>query len=224
MYGRSIAFVMAILFCLGALGHLHGPTLALMLAVTPAFSVLAMLLVIVPALVRYGWIFAAWVALAWGLIFAAAAIGGTAGTVFSDCVYGPTLGWAWRGVPLIFALNWVLVINGLLCLAVRWVPLWPEFWRPAAIVLATGVLAVAFGWIMEPVANRLQYWRWTGGAVPPLQHAAVFIVAMLAAAFHPRHNQTSTDLGTTGRLAALFVSLQALFFGALRLAWNSAGS
>jgi putative membrane protein len=50
----------------------------------------------------------------------------------------------------------------------------------AGPVLA-GLLTVAFDWIMEPVAIRLDYWTWAGGDIPLQNYLAWFLIAAAAA-------------------------------------------
>jgi bisanhydrobacterioruberin hydratase len=224
VYGRSIALILIVLFSVGTVGHAYDETLPLMLLMTPGFGLLVGLLVVAPALAKGGWLFGLWVLGAYVLTFAAEAVGVSTGAIFGEYTYGPTLGLAWHGVPLIIAFNWVMVVNGVVCLAGRLIPLWPDFWRPPAIVLLSGLLAVAFDYVMEPVAIHLDYWTWTGGSVPLQNYAAWFGIAALTAAFHPRHTRAAREMGSAERLAGLFVVVQALFFIALRLIWHLDGN
>ena len=83
----------------------------------------------------------------------------------------------------------------------------------------------AFDGLMEPVAVRLDYWRWIGeGAIPFRNFAAWFVVGTAAAAFHPQPLRRACDLGTHGRLAGIYVAMQAAFFVVLRIAWRWQGN
>ena len=64
------------------------------------------------------------------------------GAVFGEYHYGTTLGWAWRGVPVVIAFNWLLVINGSICLARRVVPGLPVFLRQLVPALLTGLVSL----------------------------------------------------------------------------------
>lgn len=220
LYVRTILFVLAILFSVGAAGHAGSATLPLMLRLTPGFSLLTGALVVAPSLAAGGWRFALWVAGAYAFTLLAEVAGVATGAVFGEYVYGSTLGWAWRGVPLIIAFNWVMVVNGAICLAGWIVPARAGSWRTPALILLTGALAAAFDFLMEPVAIRLDYWTWAGGAIPLQNYAAWFVIAGLAAAVHPRRLRAAGDLGTTGRLAGMYVAMQAVFFAVLRLLWH----
>ena len=220
VYVHTIVWVLAVLFSVGVAGHAIPAALPLMLKLTPGFSLLTGALVVAPSLAVGGWRFALWVAGAYAFTFMAEAMGVATGAIFGEYAYGPTLGWAWRGVPLIIAFNWVLVVNGSVYVAGRIIPASAGVLRPLAISLLTGLIAAAFDFLMEPVAIRLDYWTWAGGAIPLQNYVAWFAIAALAASAHPRQRRVSCDLGTAGWLAGIFVAMQAVFFAALRLMWH----
>ena len=224
MYARAVVFVLAALFAVGAAGHALPAALPLMLAVTPIFSLLTGALVVAPSVAAGGRRFAAWVAGAYALTFLVEAVGVATGAIFGDYVYGPTLGWKCAGVPLLIAFNWVMVVNGAVCLAGRIVPPRAGVGRKVAVPLLAGLIAAAFDGVMEPVAIRLDYWTWAGGTIPFQNYAAWFVLAAALAAAHPRQLQKACDLGTHGRLAGIFVAMQAVFFLALRIVWRLQGT
>ena len=224
MYARAMAFVLAVLFAVGTAGHLVAHTLPWMLVLTPGFLLLTSGAVAVPSLAADGRRFALWAAGAYALTFAAEAVGVATGAVFGEYVYGSTLGWQAWDVPVIIAFNWVMVVNGAICIAGRILSLRAAPGRRIALPLLAGAIAAAFDWVMEPVAIRLDYWTWAGGGIPLQNYAAWFVLATVLAAVHPRQLQRACELGTTGRLAGLYVVLQAGFFGALRLIWHFQGS
>ena len=224
MYARATAFVLAVLFAVGAAGHVVAHTLPWMLALTPGFLLLTSVAVAAPSLATGGRRFALWAAGAYALTFAAEAVGVATGAVFGEYVYGPTLGWKVWDVPVIIAFNWVMVVNGAICIAGRILSLRGAPGRRIALPLLAGAIAAAFDWVMEPVAIRLDYWTWAGGSIPLQNYAAWFVLAAGLAAFHPRQLQRACELGTTGRLAGVYVLLQTAFFGAMRLVWHFQGS
>lgn len=224
LYVRAVVFVLAVLFTVGAIGHALPATLPLMLAMTAGFSLLTGVLVAAPSLAAGGRYFAAWVVGAYVLTFGVEAAGVATGAVFGEYAYGPTLGWKWAGVPLIIAFNWVMVVNGAVCIAGQVVLPRAGTWRKVAIPLLAGGIAAAFDYVMEPVAIRLDYWQWTGGGgIPFLNYATWFVLATVLAAVHPRQLRRACDLGTTGRLAGIYVGMQAVFFLALRTIWHFQG-
>ncbi len=224
MYARATAFVLAVLFAVGAAGHAVAHTLPWMLVLTPGFLLMTSAAVAAPSLAADGRRFVLWAAGAYALTFAAEAVGVATGAVFGEYGYGPTLGWKLLGVPVIIAFNWVMVVNGAVCIAGRILASRAGAGRRFALPLLAGTIAVAFDWVMEPAAIRLDYWTWAGGGIPLQNYAAWFVLAAVLAAVHPRQLQRACELGTTGRLAGLYVILQTAFFGVLRLVWHFQGS
>ena len=223
VYGRTAALVLTVLLGVGVAGHLLPATLPLMLRLTPGFTLLTSLMVLAPALAMDGRRFAGWVAGTYAFTFLAEAVGVATGAVFGEYEYGPTLGLAWRGVPLLIAFNWVVVVHGACCAAGRALPQGLVRWRRPAIALLAGLACAAFDWVMEPVAVRLDYWRWAGGVIPLQNYAAWFGIALLAGLFHPPREGGGRGWGAAGRLAGLYLALQAGFFGLLRLGWHCGG-
>ena len=224
MYARATAFVLAVLFAVGAAGHVAAQTLPWMLVLTPGFLLLTGGLVAAPSLAADGRRFAFWAAGAYALTFAAEAVGVATGAVFGEYVYGATLGWQVLDVPVIIAFNWVMVVSGAVGLAGRILPPGAGAGRRIGLPLLAGAIAAAFDWVMEPVAIRLDYWTWAGGDIPLQNYAAWFVLAAGLAAFHPRQLQRACERGTHERLAGFYVVLQAAFFGTLRLVWHFQGS
>ena len=223
-YGRAAVWALATLFAVGAAGHAYGETLPWMVRLTPGFLLLTAALATAPSLAEGGRAFAAWAGCAYAFTFAAEAAGVATGMVFGDYTYGPVLGPAWMGVPLIIAFNWVAVVNGATWFADRLLPGTGGGARWAGVALLAGLLATAFDWVMEPAAMRLDYWRWPGDEIPAQNYAAWFAIAALAAAAHPRRirGKNRADCGG-GKLAGAYVALQACFFAALRSVWQFGG-
>lgn len=220
IYVRAVAFGLVVMFTMGAAGHLIPSALPWMLRVTAGFTVLTSLLVIAPSVAAGGWRFVLWAAAAYGFTLLLDLAGASSGAVFGHYTYGKTLGWKWHGVPLLTAANWMMVLNGAVCVAGRVIPPEADKWRRPAVALLAGLILVVFDLLMEPVASRLDYWRWAEGAAPVQNYVVIFIAAVLFAAFHPRQNQTACDLGTAGRLAGIYVGLQMAFCLVLLAGWR----
>ncbi|MGD9781577.1 MAG: carotenoid biosynthesis protein [Kiritimatiellia bacterium] len=223
LYARGAALVLAVLYAVGTVGHALPETLPLMLFLTPGFLLATGVLATAPSAAADGRRFALWMAGAYVFTFAAEAVGVATGAVFGEYAYGPTLGWKALDVPVVIAFNWVLAVNGAVCLAEHAVPLRPGRWRRPALVLLAGGIAAAFDFLMEPVAIRLDYWHWAGGAIPLQNYAAWFLLAAAAAAVHPRLARPECAGSTDGNLASAYLLLQAAFFVALRLVWRFQG-
>ena len=224
MYSRRAAYALAVLYAVGVAGHAWAGTLPTMLMLTPTFTALTAAAAMAPAVAAGGGRFGWWVVGTYLFTFLAEAVGVATGAVFGQYEYGSTLGWAWRGVPLVIAFNWAMVVNGSVCIAERAVPRGEGVSRRVAIALLAGLIATAFDFAMEPVAMRLDYWRWPGNAVPLQNYAAWFGIAVLAAAAHPRLGRPSIDPGPHWRLGGFFVVLQATFFLSLRVVWHFQGA
>ncbi|MGD9613328.1 MAG: carotenoid biosynthesis protein [Kiritimatiellia bacterium] len=220
LYARAAALVLAVLYAVGTVGHALPETLPFMLLLTPGFLLATGLLAVAPSVAAGDGRFALWMAGAYVVTFAAEAAGVATGAVFGEYVYGPTLGWQALDVPLIIAFNWVMVVNGAVCIAGRIVPPRAGVGPKAAMPLLAGLIAAAFDFLMEPVAIRLDYWTWAGGTIPLQNYAAWFVLAAVLAAVHPRRLRTACDLGTHGLLAGIYVGMQAIFFLALRIVWR----
>ncbi|HPT17635.1 MAG TPA: carotenoid biosynthesis protein [Kiritimatiellia bacterium] len=217
LYVRAAVLVLATMAGVAVVGHALPATAPWMQRLIPIFLLVAGVLVVLPACAAGRWRFAAWAAAAYAFILLAEVAGVATGAVFGDFAYGSALGWKWRGVPLLVAANWMLVVNGAVCLAGRIVPPSAGIARCPALALLAGVIVVAFDGLMEPVMARLDGWRWAAGAVPTQNYLAWFALAAALALFHPRALRTACDLGTMGRLAGIYVLVQAAFFAVMRL-------
>lgn len=219
IYGRTVAFVLIVLFSIGVIGYGMSSTLPLMLKLTPWFGWVTGLLVLLPSLAVGGWRFALWLAGAWFFAFWAEAAGAATGTIFGTYEYGPTLGPPWQGVSLLIVFNWVILMHGMVCIAGRILPLEEGPVQRMAISLLAGVLAVGFEFLMEPVAVRLDFWHWAGGTAPLQNYVAWFVIVGLTALFHPRWKCRTGEWRSVGRLAGFYVLLQALLYAAMRGVW-----
>lgn len=220
VYVRSVAFILGVFFAVGAVGHALPETSSGMRAATPEFLLLAGVLVLIPAVVAGGRHFILWAGATFVFVNLVDAAGVASPTVFGDFAFGPHLGWTWNGVPLLVTLNWVLVLNGAICLAGRLAPLALDRLRKPAIMLLAGLIAVGFDWIMEPAAIRLDYWHWTNSAtVPTMDYLVFFLFTLMVTAFHPRQLRNLCDLGTNGRLAGVYLLMQTVFYIVLRAVW-----
>jgi putative membrane protein len=233
-YIRTTAVVMVILYAVGTAAHLYRPTLGLMTAITPWFLLICGLAVIWPSIRTGSRRFLLWGTAVYLVTFFLEALGVATGLVFGEYRYGPTLGLAAFGVPLVIAFNWAVVVYG----AVRMTGRRKRSDFMTAVM--TGAVATMFDWIMEPVAIRLDYWTWAGGDIPLHNYIAWFVIATISAyayrklvssAVQPADSDPSDgervagDLADgeradgAGSLAGFYVLVQACFFAALRAGW-----
>ena len=145
------------------------------------------------------------------------------GWIFGDYNYGNVLGPLWFSVPLIIGINWVIIIyccgistHNLFTRAVRKLE---EGSRPVSrgikglsVIVDGAILAVAFDWLMEPVAVKLGFWTWHGdGAIPLSNYFTWFVVsALMLTVFH------FLRFKKQNKFAINLLLVQALFFLLLR--------
>ena len=150
-------------------------------------------------------------------------VGTSTGLLFGSYQYGTVLGPGYRTVPYIIGVNWFIIIyccgiavHTLLSDISR--KLSEELERPLkrvkalSIIIDGATLAVAFDWLIEPVAVKLGYWKWLGdGQIPMFNYISWFVVSMfLLMIFHwlPFKKQN--------KFAINLLLIQAMFFLLLR--------
>jgi bisanhydrobacterioruberin hydratase len=117
-------------------------------------------------------------------------IGVNTGLLFGDYNYGDVLGVKWKQVPLIIGVNWFIVvycsgisITALLQRIIKPLAATPAEPKPvlkAISVISDGAtLALAFDWLIEPVAIKLGFWQWKNGEVPLYNYACWFVISLL---------------------------------------------
>ncbi|MDG5766793.1 carotenoid biosynthesis protein [Balneolales bacterium ANBcel1] len=163
--------VIYIIFLVGVAGHLIEAVRPLMLAMTPYTLLVMSSYVLWFAMREAGPVLMVWGAVVFAATFLLEAAGVYTGLLFGTYEYGDVLGSTILGVPPIIGLNWVMVVLGAAGIAGRFLK------RPLPAALATAVLAVAFDFIMEPVAIQLGYWSWGGNGDIPLQNYGMWAVA-----------------------------------------------
>lgn len=92
--------------------------------------------------------------------FAVEYIGVHTGILFGNYEYGAALGPKWGDIPLVIGVNWFCIVlaSSSLLYSLR-----------VHIVLKAifaGILCTAMDVLLEPVAIKLDFWDWEGGAIP----------------------------------------------------------
>ncbi|RYD90708.1 MAG: carotenoid biosynthesis protein, partial [Sphingobacteriales bacterium] len=115
-------------------------------------------------------------------------LGTSTGWLFGDYAYGPSLGFSIQEVPLIIGVNWFIIIfscgtsiNMVLTRIVRRITP-DDIPKPTlqamSVIVDGATLAVLFDWLMEPVAVKLDYWKWLGsGDIPLYNYFCWFVVS-----------------------------------------------
>ena len=150
-----------------------------------------------------------WLCLCGALGWGAEYVGVHGGWLFGEYAYGDTLGPKWRAIPLVLAVNWILVTYSVCGTVNRFMP--EGQLLPKALVAAIGLVALDV--LIEPVAIALDLWTWRAGT-PPLQNYVGWLFVSLA--------QTALFFAllpfSENRLVVLALCLQIGFFTYLRIA------
>ncbi len=95
------------------------------------------------------------------------------GLLFGSYTYGPTLGLAVLGVPLLIGLNWLMLtyMTGVLAC---YLPL-PGFLR----ALVAALLMVGLDVCLEPVAMQYGFWQWQFDVIPMQNFKGWFAVSLI---------------------------------------------
>jgi bisanhydrobacterioruberin hydratase len=168
---------------------------------------------------RVFWLFIATVFI---IGFTAEVIGVNTGLLFGNYNYGNVLGAKWQQVPLLIGINWVIIIY---CCGISITTLLLKIIQPVtgsipapsntlktlSIVTDGATLALAFDWLMEPVAVKLNFWQWAENNIPVYNYICWFFISiLLMALFHTcRFNKQN-------KFAVNLLLIQFLFFLILR--------
>lgn len=93
--------------------------------------------------------------------------------IFGNYHYGETLGWKLDGVPLMIAVNWIMVVMASSAAANN-IPL-P--WYMQAFLAA--ILMVVIDFLIEPIASHFDFWHWKKDIIPTQNFVGWFGVSLL---------------------------------------------
>lgn len=100
-------------------------------------------------------------------------IGVHKGWLFGSYVYGPNLGPKVDGIPVVIALNWVMLVFATASLVKR-------ISLPQYVQAVLGALLMTgLDFLMEPVAVKSGYWYWTSGEIPWYNYVCWFLCAFV---------------------------------------------
>jgi putative membrane protein len=158
--------------------------------------------------------FAVWFGITAVITFFLEVLGAATGWVFGHYSYGQGLGFRLLGVPPVIGWNWVLVVFGAREISRRLIR--DKLWLMA---LVTAFICVAFDFIMEPAAVRMDFWTWDSGRIPLQNYLAWGIISFAAAFFYPGRQEKDVPLR---RFPVIFIITQTVFFSVLNFI-HSAG-
>jgi putative membrane protein len=131
------------------------------------------------------------------------------GLIFGEYEYGQTLGFQLFDVPVVLAVNWLMLIYA----AAMVVSMFGRHLNIFVRVLMSALLMVGLDVLIEPIAIELDFWTWAGGDVPFQNYIGWFVIAfVLQFAFHK-----AIPKDMTNHVAVVLFGFQILFFGILNL-------
>lgn len=199
-------YFLIIVFAVGIAGHLIGSTRSLMLGLTPYALLITGIVVLVALYLEEDSAINLLVAMAYVFTMMLEVIGENTGDIFGIYTYGETLGFKLMDVPLIIGLNWVLVIIGIYFYVES------KFKRKTFVPLITALIAVAFDFILEPVATKLDYWSWEFGIIPLQNYIVWFVIAYIMSFVF-----VVFELETSSKIPSVYVAVQIIFFLSLNI-------
>lgn len=198
---KQILYILFVIYFVGLVGHIIKDLRPLMLDLTPFTLFLTGALVLNFTYKKSELKFFMWCLIIYILTFVLEVIGTKTGFVFGNYSYGSTLGPELFGVPVIIGFNWVLVILGAITLAEQ---IDQNIWLTG---LFTGTLAVLFDIILEPVAIKLDYWKWTSGTIPLYNYYSWFGISFIASLLYDLFKIQISE-----RLPENYFTIQFVFF------------
>ena len=203
---RYAKLLLIVIFSLGLIGHGLEVSRKLMLSLTPLILVTASVVVCYSFLKTGNRTSLVWCITTLIITYFAEIIGVTTGALFGRYHYGDILGFKVLGVPLLIGVNWMLVILGAITLTQYLTK------NVLLVPLITGLLAVAFDYILEPVAIKLGYWHWSGGTPPLKNYCTWFVLTFFTTLLY---GELKVVVTTT--LPRFYLVVQTVFFLSLQI-------
>jgi len=133
--------------------------------------------------------------------FGVEVIGVNTKLIFGDYTYGSGLGPKLLQTPLIIGVNWLLLIYAANSVIERFVR------KRIPLMLAGGLLLVAYDLVLEQVAPMIDMWSWKNDAVPLQNYFAWFALAVILSGL-----LKFSGVDVKNRLAPVILVCQTLFF------------
>jgi putative membrane protein len=196
---RNVLLLVYCIYAVGVVGHIIDPLMSYMLMLTPYTLFFSGLLIILYTIENKQQLI--WLSVTYLITLFLEIIGVKTGLVFGEYTYGNILGPKIFNVPLVVGLNWVLVIWGGILISQKLVK------TPLMVALVSGVLAVGFDILLEPIAIYLNYWNWSNIDVPLHNYIAWFIIAFFFAFFYAKYK-----IKTDSIIPIHYFGVQSFFF------------
>ena len=133
-------------------------------------------------------------------------IGVHTGWLFGSYTYGSTLGAKVNGIPVLMAVNWILLLLGSHSFLKRYTQ---NAWL---IAVCASALMTGMDVLIEPVAIQLDFWSWNGGDIPMYNYICWFCVSFVMHFIIAKQK----TLAQNDLADAVFIIL-ALFFAVMNL-------
>ena len=165
--------------------------------------------------------FLLFVILCWLIGIGAEIIGTRTGYLFGHYHYTDTLGVKFMGVPLIIGINWFVVVyaagNTMEILLTKisegqTYNAWNKSMKILSLLIDGALLATCFDWLMEPVAVKLDYWKWDSEVIPFYNYLCWFLLSVLLLALF-----RACKINGQNRFALHLLMIQSSFFLLLRI-------
>jgi putative membrane protein len=159
-----------VLYLVGLVGHIIPDLRNIMLLLTPIMLFVSGIVVIAVSYDKPNIKLIIWMIAIYIVTFLSEVIGVQTGFIFGKYFYGNTLGVSLFNVPLIIGFNWLIIILGAISIA--------RLIDKSTVITASlaAVLAVLFDLMLEPIAIKLDYWKWVNGSVPLRNYYAWFAI------------------------------------------------
>lgn len=199
---QNFSRLLIFLFACGIFFHWFPPTKAIVIELTDPFLLLmnsGVLFFILRS--GQGKKILLWIIITLVATFMLEYTGIQTGQIFGNYFYGAAMSFKIASVPLVIALNWVVLILGSFSWAERITR------KPVLQILTGMVLIVLFDLILEPLAMQMDYWQWENGKVPARNYFAWAAIAGLFLAI-----LKASNISFNGQLVRLYFVVQIVFF------------
>ena len=113
------------------------------------------------------------ISLVYVITFLSEWIGVNYGWLFGTYVYGDSLGFKIGGVPLLIGANWLLLALVSRQIAISFIK---NKWF---VFLVSSLIMVFIDFLIEPLADQLNFWSWDNGNIPFSNYRDWFIIAFI---------------------------------------------
>jgi putative membrane protein len=200
---KRIFIIFAIIFTVGAVGFIVPALRSLVVPLTP-FTILAAFITSIAFEKKISFGFVASLVCIGIMGFFVEYAGVETGKIFGVYQYGPTLGIKWNGIPFLIGVNWMAVI----LFANNWSKLYIK--NPTIAAFVGAIIAAGFDYIIEPVAQAYNFWKWQYGNIPLQNYIAWFVVALLFSILYQNTHKVIKN-----RIASGIFLLEILFFATI---------